>query len=177
MDDELEAPESARLDKYENQQVLRPEMREAVKEIAVSSMQSVVRQEASLHIGPLPRPEDFAKYENILSGSADRILNMAEKEQLHRHGMDGEMASQSRLEIDNEHRIMTKGQIFAFIIVIITVLGSFGFIYLGKPIEGLITLSIAIITVIGSGVIGKRPNIGSKSKESGENEGDDSDEA
>ncbi len=31
--------------------------------------------------GPLPRPEDFEKYNEILPGAADRILNMAEKEQ------------------------------------------------------------------------------------------------
>ncbi len=33
--------------------------------------------------GPLPPPEVFAKYEQILSGSADRILKMAENQSTH----------------------------------------------------------------------------------------------
>ncbi|MCY3770634.1 MAG: DUF2335 domain-containing protein [Gemmatimonadetes bacterium] len=37
--------------------------------------------EASLHIGPIPDPEDLKRYESILPGLADRIVTMAEKEQ------------------------------------------------------------------------------------------------
>ncbi len=29
-------------------------------------------------IGPLPHPEDFAKYDQVMSGAANRILGMAE---------------------------------------------------------------------------------------------------
>ncbi|PIQ30327.1 MAG: hypothetical protein COS35_13425 [Zetaproteobacteria bacterium CG02_land_8_20_14_3_00_50_9] len=41
-----------------------------------------------MHSGPLPAPEDFAKYENILPGAAERILSMAENEARHRHTID-----------------------------------------------------------------------------------------
>src|ERR1700687_4427800 len=41
------------------------------------------RQE-TLFQGPLPRPEDFAAYERVLPGAADRILKMAEKQGDHR---------------------------------------------------------------------------------------------
>ena len=43
------------------------------REIAVTQI--------SQYIGPLPRPEDFAKYNHVLPGAADRIMNMAENEQ------------------------------------------------------------------------------------------------
>lgn len=38
--------------------------------------------------GPLPPPALNKEYENVLPGSADRIMLMAESEQQHRHGMD-----------------------------------------------------------------------------------------
>jgi uncharacterized membrane protein len=38
--------------------------------------------------GPLPHPAHFERYESIVPGSANRILGMAEKEQLHRHSWE-----------------------------------------------------------------------------------------
>ncbi|WP_423227783.1 DUF2335 domain-containing protein [Pseudomonas syringae] len=42
------------------------------------------------HKGPLPSPRQLNEYEKCLPGAAERIVAMAEKEQLHRHStMDG----------------------------------------------------------------------------------------
>ncbi|MEQ1887576.1 MAG: DUF2335 domain-containing protein [Alphaproteobacteria bacterium] len=38
--------------------------------------------------GPIPPPAHLAGYEEILSGSANRIISMAEKEQVHRQGLE-----------------------------------------------------------------------------------------
>lgn len=44
--------------------------------------------------GPLPRPEDFEKYNEILPNAADRILTMAEKEQqIREDGQAGTLAN------------------------------------------------------------------------------------
>jgi uncharacterized membrane protein len=49
----------------------------------------LVRAEAVyVRQGPLPNAEEMERYEQVLSGSADRILVMAEKEVEHRHRMD-----------------------------------------------------------------------------------------
>ena len=40
----------------------------------------VLVQASKFHSGPLPTPEDFAKYELTLKGSAERMLTMAENE-------------------------------------------------------------------------------------------------
>ena len=40
---------------------------------------------ARTHHGPLPTPEDLIKYDNICPGAADRIIQMAEKEQKSLH--------------------------------------------------------------------------------------------
>ncbi len=78
-------------------------------------------ESASFH-GPLPPPSMFSEYERVLSGSSDRIVTMAEKEQNHR--------------IDWENRGLKasvqdtfRGQWFAFFIAIIAIGGA---IYLGK---------------------------------------------
>lgn len=42
---------------------------------------------ASLFSGPLPPPTILQGYEDVLPGSADRILKMAEKEQSNRHDL------------------------------------------------------------------------------------------
>ncbi|EHI56450.1 hypothetical protein HMPREF9333_00312 [Johnsonella ignava ATCC 51276] len=42
---------------------------------------------ASLFSGPLPPPSILQGYEDVLPGSADRILKMAEKEQSNRHDL------------------------------------------------------------------------------------------
>jgi uncharacterized membrane protein len=38
--------------------------------------------------GPLPTPQDFAGYEAVLPGSAERILKMAETQSEHRMGLE-----------------------------------------------------------------------------------------
>ena len=38
-----------------------------------------------MHIGPLPTPEDFARYNEVVPDAAERILRQAEKEQDFRH--------------------------------------------------------------------------------------------
>ncbi|MFN7591166.1 MAG: DUF2335 domain-containing protein [Planctomycetota bacterium] len=48
----------------------------------------VVHVEQSFHLGPLPPPEHLAAYEKIQPGFADRIVAMAEKQAVHRQGME-----------------------------------------------------------------------------------------
>ncbi|MBI1739603.1 MAG: DUF2335 domain-containing protein [Acidobacteriales bacterium] len=44
--------------------------------------------EVSRFSGPLPHPEDLAKYEQVLPGSADRIIRMAERQAEHRQNLE-----------------------------------------------------------------------------------------
>ncbi len=41
-----------------------------------------------IHSGPLPPPEILENYNNILPGSAEHIIKMAETQQLHRHTLE-----------------------------------------------------------------------------------------
>jgi uncharacterized membrane protein len=77
--------------------------------------------------GPIPPPALFRQFEEILPGSADRILRMAEKEQDHR--IDWE---QSALRIDARNSFL--GLRLGFGALLILVGGSLGAAWLGYPI-------------------------------------------
>ena len=53
-----------------------------------SQLEIEVKQEISQHSGPIPSAPALEKYNEIIPNGADRIMSMAEKEQLHRHRMD-----------------------------------------------------------------------------------------
>lgn len=52
--------------------------------------QGIIRAavEISRFSGPLPHPEDLAKYEQILPGAADRLIRMAEQQAAHRQNLE-----------------------------------------------------------------------------------------
>jgi uncharacterized membrane protein len=64
------------------------------------------------HIGPIPPPDALAHYDTIIPGAAERILQMAEKEQLHRFDCERK-AERSAI------RVTFIGVIFAFLSVLI----------------------------------------------------------
>ena len=49
-----------------------------------SSINAIISEQRTFS-GPLPHPEDLAKYDQIVPGAADRIIKMAENEMCHRH--------------------------------------------------------------------------------------------
>lgn len=61
--------------------------------------------------GPLPPPDDLAKYDQIVPGAAERILQMAEKEQANRHSKDDK-------KLDRDIRIMMRGQWMGFFLAL-----------------------------------------------------------
>ena len=50
--------------------------------------EQILIQKSEMHSGPLPHPELLSKYNEVVSGAAERIFNMAENEQRHRLQMD-----------------------------------------------------------------------------------------
>ena len=49
---------------------------------------AILLHQESAYSGPIPPPAHIEHYERVLSGSANRIIRMAEEEQLHRIGQD-----------------------------------------------------------------------------------------
>ncbi|MDD2341423.1 MAG: DUF2335 domain-containing protein [Tolumonas sp.] len=75
---------------------------------------------AETHQGPLPPARTLAGYEKVLPGAAERVMQMAEKEQAHRHEMQ-KQHQQKTLELQSKAvteqlQINKTGQKYGFII-------------------------------------------------------------
>ncbi|MHC0551391.1 DUF2335 domain-containing protein [Salinicoccus sp. CNSTN-B1] len=95
--------------------------------------------------GPLPDPEDFARYEEIMTGAADRIMSMAEKEQSHRHEIG---KTETEKYYDNNYKL-TRFSMFTG--VVISFLGSTSGVLIsiyGQSTAGIILASAAILPVV-----------------------------
>lgn len=98
----------------------------------------LVHQEA--YQGPLPHPDLLVKYEEIIPGSAERILSMAEKEQQHRHQLENEV-------IKKEIAQKGKGLNFGFTLALLIIVVGAYLLIIDKSLQGfsLILGSIAMI--------------------------------
>ena len=67
-----------------------PQMRDAIQESGTNPqiLSMVAAFSASMYAGPLPPPDQLKAYENIVPGSADRIIKMAENQAEHRQEIE-----------------------------------------------------------------------------------------
>jgi len=98
----------------------------------------VIRSE--VFSGPIPPPEALARYEEIQSGAADRIIKMAEKQQDHRMSLEKKAIGG---QIDQSKR----GQIFGFIAILLCIGVAIFF--------AASFLSITMVVLVGLFVTGK----------------------
>jgi uncharacterized membrane protein len=76
-------------------------------------------------------------YEDVLPGAADRIFQLWEQQSAHRQELE-------RTAFDRDSRSRDRGQILAFILCTLVILGGFGAIYLGQSLVGMAAIIIAI---------------------------------
>ena len=111
------------------------------REVKLSRVQSI-------HVGPLPTPEAFEKYEQTCPGAASRILSMAETEASERH-----LANQKAL--DATIKDTRRGMYLAFFLAILLIFGGFVLLILDKYIAGS-AFSIAGLMIVFRAFIGDR---------------------
>lgn len=108
----------------------------------------IIAREFSLtKSGPLPDPEDFKKYEEVLPGSANRIMEMAEKNQQHRINL--EIAEQEKYYKSNDE-ITRKGINSSTIISIVGIIGSVILGVFGKEWAAGIIGTLSLGNIVGS---------------------------
>ncbi len=80
------------------------------------------------HRGPLPAARELRSYDLVLPGAAERIVAMAEREQLHRHSLEGRI-------VTTETNLRGRGQIFALgaLTLTLSVVALFGFLGAAGP--------------------------------------------
>ncbi|MFH1429303.1 MAG: DUF2335 domain-containing protein [Candidatus Margulisiibacteriota bacterium] len=98
--------------------------------------------------GPLPPPQILAGYENVLKGSADRIITLTELQSKHRQELEKQAVNS---DILNEKI----GMILAFIISMTITCGGLGLLYVGQSIVGLASVIMPLATLSGVFIYGK----------------------
>lgn len=108
----------------------KPQIRKAVRDVVQPaetadniSHQVTVHQQSAFS-GPIPPPEALAQYDQIVPGSADRIIQMAENETKHRHSLENTALNATV----NETR---RGQRYGMAIGIVVLITSIIALFLG----------------------------------------------
>jgi Predicted membrane protein (DUF2335) len=102
----------------------------------------VVEHQQTIYQGPLPQPEDFAAYDRVLPGAADRILKMAEGQATHRQGLE-------RFAVRGDFFKALMGTVLEYIAFAGAVSGAVFLLFHDKPIESLGTFIVAVGSAFG----------------------------
>lgn len=93
--------------------------------------------------GPLPPPATLADFNNIVENGAERIVQMAEKEQAHRIRMDEE-------SLDATRRDFGRGQIIGGVLATFSIAGSIYTAHIGAhPAVSIALVSLPVTALIG----------------------------
>jgi uncharacterized membrane protein len=97
--------------------------------------------------GPLPPPEQLARYNQVLPGAADRIVTMAERQSAHRIELE-------KLVVSRQLRQSENGQMLAFIIAVLFLIGALvatllGHDWVGGVLGGTTVLSLVTVFIAG----------------------------
>lgn len=98
--------------------------------------------------GPIPPASELRKYEDILPGSADRILQMAERQSSHRQEMESRM-------LDASIKSEKAGQRFGFCIFIAVIIIGGILLWNEKDILGMSTLVTAVAGIVSLFIYGR----------------------
>jgi uncharacterized membrane protein len=85
------------------------------------------RRSMTSYIGPLPPAAEFERYERAHPGAAAKMIEWVEKEAEHRR------VSESRI-IDTASKLSSRGQIFAFVIAILSLASIVVCAVLNQPV-------------------------------------------
>jgi len=123
---------------------LPPEKREKVLRL----VRTISIRQASMHSGPLPRPEDIEKYNMIIPNGAERIMKEAELQSAHRRSMENKV-------VDSDNYQSARGQNYGLIIALVCIVGSILLGLMGQPWLGGVLATTTVIGLVTVYVLGK----------------------
>lgn len=120
----------------------------AKKQYPNENQSSKIVRSMQLFSGPIPPASELLKYEQVLPGAAERIMSMAERQSIHRQGMEDKM-------LDANIKSEKRGQFFGFTIFITVILIGFVLLIFDKKIEGLLAILGSVAGVVSLFVYGR----------------------
>lgn len=106
-------------------------------------------RKTELYAGPLPHPEILQKFEQILPGSADRILKQAEAQTQHRIELESKVVSADIIK-------SYLGLVFGFLIGMVGILGGIYLATLGYDVYGPILSGGSFVTLVVAFIYGTK---------------------
>lgn len=91
----------------------------------------------------------LAKYNDCVPNGAERILALAENQARHRHGLESAV-------VHGNLRAETLGQLFAFVLGLVAIIGGIWLIASGKDVLGLSAIITAFAALAGTFIYGRR---------------------
>lgn len=116
------------------------------QQTATVKAQTTVQQ----YQGPIPDPQSFSQYNQILPGAADRILAMAEKEAAHRQNIDEKNVWVYAISV-------FLGQVLAFILGLVVMGGGVWIMLKGQSAWGYASIITGVGTLVSVFILGRKP--------------------
>lgn len=120
----------------------------SVKSSNNTTKQEILAEHHSLTISPIPTPEEFAKYKEVMPDLPERIIAQFEKDSENIRQLQ-QAAQQGDISFDK------RSQYMAFMIILIGLIGTFILAYLDKDAAALIT-GLGTIVLIFKGTFSKK---------------------
>jgi len=108
---------------------------------------TLARREEKHFSGPLPPPAILAEYDQVVGGSAEKIIEQFVRQGQHRMELE-------RLVITSDVKRANWGLIAGFVLAITCILGSFYMISLGFEIAGIAVVLASLASLIGAFLYG-----------------------
>ena len=93
--------------------------------------------------GPIPPPDLLERYNKVIPNGADRILAMAEQQQLHRQFMEKSV-------VEGDVRRSDRGLILGFIITVMFGAGGIYLVATGHDLNGLAVIFVPLAGLVGT---------------------------
>ncbi len=139
------------------------ELKQLSDSIQDKIVEVAIRKE-SFFAGPLPPPIIVEKYEEILPGSFDRILKMAEENAKHRIQLDQHEIELEKKMVPKSLEIQKSGQNKAYSISIFGILAVILCAYLDQPAVAISLAGITLISLVPNFIAGIKKNNAEKNK-------------
>jgi uncharacterized membrane protein len=97
---------------------------------------------ASFWSGPTPRAEELDKYNGVMDGGANRVMELIETQSSHRQDLE-------RKDVEADISLRKLGLIFAFILALIATVGGLALIAAGDDVGALGPIVTAIALLAG----------------------------
>lgn len=131
-----------------------------------STVPTVIRTEQQqIHSGPIPAPDVLQGYNDIVPDAAERIIQMAEKQQAHRIKMETDVLAAQINEDIRRHGEVNTGQTNGIIATIFAFsLSGFAF-YLGHQASATIIVGVTLVGLVTVFVTGRTPEPAEKAED------------